>query len=456
MYSDGRGGLLAVLATLVAITVATNTTASLAQPQIGVEFGVGPADTAWVVFGYSATFAVGTALWGGIAARVGIVPALVSGVALLGIGSLLAAIAPTLELVIASRLVQGIGSGAIPTLATALIAGRFDGSDRARAIGVVIAAVGAGQALGPVVGGVLLEVIGWRAAVSIGIVAVPAVVVLARAQRGRVAPVAARRIDWLGAALVAILALGVTFVLNRGPVLGLAPLTIVPLLAALAAGATLWRRATRHDDAFVPSDVVSHPVFRSVVVLGAVGMSAYIGTIVLVPVLGARAYGLDGIGLGLLLLPLAIAAAVSSPNNAWVQDRIGEQATTRLSLGLLAIGPIVIALGATSIGPVALAIGLAGLGTGFGLLNAPLLTRLTHAVSGPRQPVAVGIYNLCFFLGGAVGASISSAIVQAGVELPGVGAAKLPGFTTALLLLAVGPLVAVVLSRGDDGGGPVS
>ena len=77
MDSDGRTALVAALATLVLITVATNTTASLAQPQIGQTFAVGPADTGWVVFGYSATFAVGTALWGGIARRIGIVRSLV-------------------------------------------------------------------------------------------------------------------------------------------------------------------------------------------------------------------------------------------------------------------------------------------------------------------------------------------------------------------------------------------
>ncbi len=441
MQTDGRTALLAVLATLVAITVATNTTASLAQPQIGAAFDAGPADTAWVVFGYSATFALGTALWGGIASRTGIIPALVAGVAMLGIGSAAAAAAPTLELVIGARLVQGLGSGAIPTLSTALIAGRFDGPDRARALGVIIASVGGGQALGPLLGGVLLEFGGWRPAVSIGIVSIPAVVILARSQRGRATAVGHRRIDWIGAGLVAALALSLTFVLNRGP-LGLTPFVGLAAVVSVIATAAVLRRATAHRDAFIPSDVLRNPVFRSVVPLGAVGLSAYIGTIVLVPILGARAYGLDGIALGLLLLPMAIAAAVSSPNNAWVQARIGPLNTTRLALGLLGGAPILIGFGAVPGGPVVLGIALAALGTGFGILNAPLLARLTQAISGDRQPVAVGVYNLCFFLGGAVGASVSSAIVQAGVELPVPGAGGLPGFTTALLVIAVGPLVA--------------
>lgn len=444
MQTDGRAALLAVLATLVAITVATNTTASLAQPQIGEAFGAGPADTAWVVFGYSATFALGTALWGGIASRTGILPALVAGVGLLGIGSAAAAVAPSLELVIGARLVQGLGSGAIPTLATALIAGRFDGADRARALGVIIAAVGGGQALGPILGGVLLELGGWRPAVSIGAVAIPAVVILARSQRGRAATVGHRRIDWPGAILVASLALSLTYLLNRGP-LGLTPLVVGAGVLAVVALVAVLRRAASHRDAFVPADVLRNPVFRSVVPLGALGLSAYIGTIVLVPILGARAYGFDGISLGLLLLPMAVAAAVSSPNNAAVQARIGPLNTTRLALALLGIAPIVIGLGAVPGGPAVLGLGLAALGTGFGILNAPLLSRLTHAVSGDRQPVAVGIYNLCFFLGGAIGASVSSAIVQAGFDLPLLGSSVLPGFTTALLVVGIGPLVAATL-----------
>jgi MFS family permease len=448
--TDGRRTLLAVLATLVAITVATNTTASLAQPQIGLSFDAGPADTAWVVFGYSATFAVGTAVWGGIAARIGLVRALVVGVALLGVGSLLAAIAPSLELLIGSRLLQGFGSGAIPTLSTALIAGRFVGHDRSRALGVIIAAVGGGQALGPLVGGVLIDLIGWRAAVSIGIVAVPAVWVLARSQAGRPADAGVRRrTDWIGAALVALVALGLTFVLNRGPVLGLTPVIVVPALVTAVALLAVVRRASREADAFVPADVLRHPVFRRVVPLGAIGLSAYIGTIVLVPILGSRIYGLDGIALGLLLLPLAIAATLSSPSNARVQARIGTPATTRLALALLALGPVVIGLGAVPFGVWALGPGLVLLGIGFGLLNAPLLSRLTHAIEGPRQPVAVGIYNLCFFLGGAVGAAISSALVQAGADLPGL-ASGLPGFTTAELMLAVGPAIGAVAGRTAD------
>ncbi|MGH2358233.1 MAG: MFS transporter, partial [Candidatus Limnocylindria bacterium] len=428
------------------ITVATNTAASLAQPQIGAAFDVGPADTGWVVFGYSATFAVGTALFGGLAGRFGLVPALVSGVLLLALGSALAVAAPSMEVLIGSRLVQGIGSGAIPTLSVALLARSFDGADRARAIGALVAAVGAGQATGPLLGGVLLEVLGWRAAVSIGIVAAPAVLVLWRSQRGRMEAPSGARLDLIGAALVAVAALGAAFVLNRLPLLGLVPITLVPMVAAVAAGLALWQRSRTRPDAFLPRTVLASPVFRRVTVLGAVGMAAFIGTVVLIPPVASRAYGLSGIGLGLVLLPMAVAAAVSSPNNARVEARLGRRRTTSLSLLALGLGCLTLAGGALTVGLSAMLVALAAIGLGFGLLTAPLLNELTHAFTQADQPVAVGVYNLCFFLGGGLGAAISSALVQAGAELPFIGPNAVPGFATAELLLAVGPLAAAFLS----------
>jgi MFS family permease len=439
--AGGRAGLLAALALLVLITVATNTTASLAQPRIGQAFDVGPAETAWVVFGYSATFAVATALFGGIASHVGLVRALVGGVSLLGVGSIAAALAPSLEILIASRLLQGLGSGAIPTLATSIIARRFEGAERARAIGVVVAAVGAGQAAGPLLGGLLLQTLGWRAAVSIGVIALPAVAILARSQRGRgEAPDQPGRIDWLGAGLVAVVALGASFLLNRLPLVGLVPLTAVPLAIFVAAALILWGRTVRIPAGFLPRSVVLDPTFQRVVGLAAVGMSAYLGSIVLVPILGARLYGLDGIVLGLLLLPMALAAAISSPNNARVQATIGRRATTRISLGATGLGALGLALGALGGGLVVILLALTALGIGFGLLSAPLLNELTHAFAEAHQPVAVGVFNLCFFLAGGVGAAISSAIVQAGLELPFLAGSRLPGFATAEVLLAIAPL----------------
>lgn len=448
--TDGRGLLLALLASLVLVTVATNTTAALAQPDIGIAFAVGPADTGWVVFGYTATFAVATALFGGIAARVGIIHALTGGVLLLAIGSVLAAIAPSLETLIAARLLQGFGSGAIPTLAVALIARRFDGMDRARAIGVFVAAVGAGQAAGPLLGGLLLELFGWRAAVSIGFVVLPAAVVLWLTQE-RAAPRDGRRLDGIGAALVSLVVLAAAFELNRLPLLGFQAVTLGVLAVFVISGAALAAWTARQGDrAFLPPRVLLAPNFGRLVVLGAIGMSTFLGVIVLVPVVAAAAFGLSGFVLGLIALPMALAAAASAPNNAMLLERVGPITTTRLALLCLAAGTVLAGTLGVALGPITFALSLVPLGLGFGILGPPLVNELTARFEGVDQPLALGTYNLGFFLGGAIGAAVSSVLLQIGFDLPFLTVGPVRGFTTAAVLLAVLPLVGAAWLVGAE------
>jgi len=209
-----------VLATLVAVVVANNSASSLAQPAISDAFGAGPADVGWIVFGFGSAFAVATALWGGLTGRFGLGRCLAAGIALFAGGSLVAAFAPTLPLLVAARVVQGAGAGAIPTLSASAIALQFDGPERSRALGTIVASVGLGLAAGPLLGGLTLELVGWQGPVAFGILAAPAAVLLARYPFPR--PTGAV-LDVRGAALVAAGVIGLTFAVNRLPVRGIEP-----------------------------------------------------------------------------------------------------------------------------------------------------------------------------------------------------------------------------------------
>ena len=436
--------MFGVLSALIIIVVANNSAGSLAQPAIGRAFGAGPADVGWVVFGFSATFAVGTALWGGISRRIGLGPSLAIGAGLVAVGSLAAAFAPNLLVLIAARLVQGAGAGAIPTLGTTLVARNFHGPDRARALGAVVASVGTGLAVGPLVGGLALELIGWQANVGLGILAAPAVPVLYVVDRARDPGF---RLDLRGAALIAIAALSATFVLNRLPVLGFGPATLLSLAIVATGGALYVRHSAIHADAFLPRRILGAPAFLQSVLLGSLGMSAFLGSLVLAPSAVARAHSLGGIALGTVLLPMAVCAALASFNSARIQRRLGREAT--IGSGLVALGGGAIALAA--MGPAAplplLALALAPIGAGFGLIGTPILAGLTHAFEGADQALAVGAYNLGFFLGGAAGAAIATAVLQIGLELPIFAGRAVAGYSSAELLLAIGPLVGAAVLR---------
>ncbi|CAN5762016.1 MFS transporter [soil metagenome] len=440
------GLVLGTLAALVVIVVANNSMGSLAQPDIATAFVVGPADVGWVVFGYSVSFAVSTALWGAIGRRFGVGRALAVGIAILALASLAASAAPDLPLLIAARVVQGFGAGAIPTLGNALIGRHYSGPRRTAALGVIVGSIGVGLAVGPLLGGLLLDLAGWRAVVGLGVLTAPTALLILRADR--LPGDAAGRIDLVGAVLVGAAALAAVFLLNRLPVLGLTPLTSGAIvLLALALPAAGWHSLVR-GGSFMPSAVITNPSYRRLVVLGAVGMSAFLGSLVIVPIAVERAQGLAGLELGLVILPMALTSALLSPNNGRITARLGHLRTARLSLAMLALGPVLLALIGAAAPPWVLAAGLMPLGAGFALLNAPLIDQLMTVFEGPLAPVAVGSYNLLFFLGGSFGAALSTAILQARVSLPFLPPdAAEPGFATAALLLAVLPAAAALLLR---------
>ena len=442
--------LLGTLAALVVVVVANNSMGALAQPDIQRDFGIGPADVGWVVFGFSAAFAVATIVWGAIGRRFGVGRSLAIAIGLLSTASLVAALAPDLPTLVGARVLQGAAAGAIPTLGTSLIGARFSGARRAGALGVWIGSVGLGQAIGPLLGGALIDVFDWHAVVGFSVLAAPSLLIVARGHR--VPGDAQARVDVVGAVLIAGAVLSTVFLLNRVPVVGLA----LPSLGALAllaiTLAALGWHIVRRNGRLLPREVILDPTYRRLAALGGIGMSSFLGTLVIMPIAVSLAQGRTGLDLGLLLVPMALTTALVSPNNGRVTRRFGRRTTVRFALAMLALGALSLALlGASAQGDL-IALGMVPLGVGFSLLNPPLVDELMARFEGPLVPVAVGSYNLFFFLGGSIGASLMTALVQRDLHLPLLSDTLGSGYPTVLLLLALVPALAALLA--GRGGAP--
>jgi MFS family permease len=437
--------LLPTVFLVFATAVANTTSGAVAQPEIAEAFGAGAADVGAIVFGYSAAMAMMTAVNGALARRFGLGRCLTIGIGLVAVGALIAVLAPSLPVLVAARVLQGFGAGAIPTLSMALVARRLTGPARARALGLNVAAVGVGFAAGPLVGGVLLEAFGWRGAMALGLLVAPATLIVPRlapepGDRGA-------RLDPIGIALLAVGVAGIVLSINRIPLLGIVPLTAGLVAATLLAWTALvWHSRRVHEPA-LPLRELADPVLRRSMLLGYVGQTAFFGVLVLAPLLAAAGYGVDGFRLGLVLVPMAVAIALVSPRNGRVAERIGRRATTTLSLSVIAIGALALAWLGTGVPLTALEVALVVTGVGFGLLSAPLVNEVTIRFPDARRPLALGIYNLAFFLGSASGGAISTGFVQGRTELPGIASSALVGATSALLVLAALPLLAAAFDQ---------
>lgn len=456
--AGGPGREIWLLGGLTLVTVAGNTSVTLAQPDVARAFGAGPADVGWIVFGYSAAFAVGAVVFGYLGRILPLERALGSGIAIFGVASVLAAFSPNLLFLIGTRILQGLGAGAIPPLSASLVAGRLPEAQRPRGLGIIVAGVASGLALAPIIAGIALDLVGWQPVVALGVLAIPGV----RYLFSSAAPSSrSGGVDLIGIGLVAVGGFSAAYFVNRILLSGLTVATATTLLAAAAATGILVHRSLGQANGsrrrpILPAAVLRSSVFAEVAALGAIGMSVFIGSIVLVPLVAEDRYGVQGLGLGALYLPMGVTAAGASLWNGAVQARIGQRATTALALLLLSAGAMAQALVGFREGPIAQALVLPILGAGFGLLSAPLLNRLTSVFGGLDRPPAVGTYNLCYFLGGALGGAVATGIVQAQVAFPLIPAGPIRPFIGAELILAAAPLVAAVLVgvRASRGGKP--
>ena len=431
--------VLAMVAAAVFLTVANTSASAVSQPAIAETFAAGPADVGWVVFGYSGTFAVTTALYGRLAARFGVGRTLAFGILLLASGSLVAVVAPTLPVVIAARVIQGAGSGAIPTLSVAILTTRFPPERRQFAYGIVTAVVGVAQALGPMIGGLLVDLISWRAAVAIGMLISPVAAFIWYDLPHRGDPT--RRLDYMGAGAVMLMIGGFVYAINRFPVEGATLLTGCAVLVAVLGGVLTVSRAKHHPAPFIPLSVVCDRGFLPLAIAAFAGSASYLGTIVALPSALSRVYEIDAVGIGLVIVPAAASVAVASTMNGLAVRRLGYTATTLVSLLFLLMGTGLLAtLGIENgLGQVALVV--IPLGLGFGLLTPPLVDAVTKRFEGPSQSIAIGIFYLGFFLGGSSGGAATTGIVQRDLSVPLLGS----GFPVGEAGLAAVALAGVIM-----------
>ena len=451
--SSDQRTLVIVLSAMVAVVVSSATAAAIDQAAIAEAFGAGPADVAWVVFGYSAMFAVATVLYASVAARVGVGRSMAIGTLVFGAGAAAAAIAPTLPLVILARMAQGLGSGAIPTLSIALIAARLDGPARIQAIGATVAGVGVGYVLGPVLGGLLLEAVGWRGPLAMGIVIAPAAWLVLRADPAPGDPGA--RVDLRGIVLLGTVAVGWIVTLNRLPLLGVAPLTVGAMTVAILAGWSAVARGRSDPGAIPPRRMTGDRQFRRLLWTGAIGQSTYLGAVVAVPIALARAQDVGGMGFAAVLLPMAIIVAVASPRAGRFGVRYGRRRTSMSALAGLALAAVGMAISGPD-GPIPVVAGLLGLvGLCIAVLQPPIVDEVTEVFGGVDRSLAIGLFYLAYFVGGATGGAVASALIQAGLELPVFAGSAVPGFSTAMIALGVLPAIgAVGLASAPAGPAP--
>lgn len=428
---------------LAVFAVGANSTAIMAAlPSMRSDLGLSPAGVEWAVNAYLVVSAAFIVLGGQAADRFGARLAAMAGLALFGAASCIIATAGTESTLLTGRALQGLAAAfAVPSTLAAVNAD-VPAEGKAAATGAWTGFLMFGFSTGPLLGGALTHVAGWRLIFWLDVpLMLTAVAGLASAgsltanTRGG----HGRRTDWIGFALLATLMVSLVFALHGLPHARTAPLPVViPFALAATALALLLIVEARIEAPLLDLGFFARPGFVMGVVIGSLAMFSIMS---LVLYFNLYAQSRDGLGFtaleaGAALLPLGATLLVLALSAPAVAERIGLRNAMTGGMVLIAIGSAVIATAVSAGGMLLLEIGLFVMGAGLAIPYA-LAPRLALSALAPTQlGQGSGIVNACTFLSGSAGVA------------GGATAAALGGFVAVLMMIALAGVIGAALSRG--------
>jgi EmrB/QacA subfamily drug resistance transporter len=404
-----------------------STIVNIALPAIHRSFHSALSGLQWTIDAYTLVIASLLMLSGSTADRLGRRRVFQCGLALFSLGSLLCALAPSLGMLIAARIIQAIGGSMLNPVAMSIIRNVFeDPRERAQAVGVWGALMGISMALGPVVGGALVDSVGWRAVfivnIPVGIVAIILTALLVPESR---AP-HPRRIDPVGQVLVIVALATLTYAIIQGPEAGwLSTQTIGLFGVSLIAFASLVayelrRREPLLEIRFFRSAPFSGATATAVAVFMAMGGFLFLNTLYLQDV-----RHLSPLEAGLYTLPMAGVMMVVSP----ISGRIVGSFGTRWPLVVGGVAVTASAVMLTQLAPHTsfdyLVAAYILFGVGMGLINPPITNTAISGMPPSQAGVAAAVASTGRQVGVTLGVAVMGSLAAGGVVAIG------PGFTAA-------------------------
>ncbi|NJC06425.1 EmrB/QacA subfamily drug resistance transporter [Sphingomonas kaistensis] len=422
---------------------------NVALPAIRASFSAGASEVQWVVNAYLLPLSALLLLGGALGDQHGRKRLLMLGTALFAAASLLCALAPDLAWLLVGRVIQGIGAALLLPNSLALLNSTFTGEERGRAIGIW-AAVGAGAAaIAPLIGGWLVDHVGWPAIFYINLPLAAGAILIAARFAAESRNEEAARTDYPGALLATLGLLGVTYALTLWSVQMTADPLIIGLGVAglLLLGLFLWVEARRGDRAMMPLAMFANRCFSGTNFLTFLLYGAFGAVMLLLPYVLIEASGYSPLQAGLALTPLAIIIAVASPLMGKLAARIGGRLP-------LTAGPLVVAAGfllATRIeaeSSYALTVlpAVIVLASGMALAVAPLTSTVLGSVDQRHAGTASGLNSAVARTGGLIATALLGAVLAA------EGEALIGAFHIALLAAAAISALAGVIAWLTVGG----
>ena len=396
---------------------------NVALPAIRGSYHASAQEVQWVVNAFLLPLSALLLLGGALGDHYGRRRLLVIGTSIFAAASLVCALAPSLDLLLAARSVQGIGAALLLPNSLALLNAAYSGEARGRAVGIWAAAGAGAAAIAPLIGGWLVDNVGWPSIFYINLPLAAGAVVLAIAFVTESRDAGSGRTDYAGALLATAGLGGVTYALTLWSASGRVSATVIQVAVAGAAvlALFLWVEHRRGGKAMMPLDMFTGRCFAGLNLLTFLLYGAFGAAMLLIPYVLIEAAGYSPVQAGMAMLPLPIILAAASPTMGGLAARMGPRLP-------LSVGPIVVAAGmllATRIGPetsywMGACPAISVMAAGMAIAVAPLTSSVLGSVEERHVGMASGFNSAVARTGGLIATALLGAVLgQSGANLFG-------------------------------------
>ncbi len=405
--------ILAICCMSLLIVGLDSTIVNVALPAIQRELHASVSGLQWIIDAYTLVLASFLMLSGSTADRIGRRRTFQTGLAAFTLGSLLCSLAPGLGWLVAFRMLQALGGSMLNPVAMSIITNTFlDPKERARAIGIWGGVVGISLALGPVVGGVLVDTVGWRGIFWVNIpVGLAAIALTARFVPESRAP-HPRRVDPVGQALVVITLAALVYGIIEGPSRGWSSPEIITCFAVtVAALVGLIAVESRRDEPLIDIRFFRSAPFSGATLIAVSAFAALSGFLLLNTLYLQDVRGYSALVAGLYTVPMAAVTIVCAPLSGRIVGSRGPRLPLLLAGPCIAVSGLMLTQLTATTSMAWLVASYVIFGIGFGFVNAPITNTAVSGMPRTQAGVAAAIASTSRQVGGSLGVAIIGSVV---------------------------------------------
>ena len=380
-------------------------------PEIMLDMEIPPTEldrASWVITGYLLGYTVAISLVARLSDVYGYAHLFRGSLVLFAVASVAVALSSNLSWLVAARVFQALGGGALIPIGLALVTGALPSHRRAMAVGIVGAAAEMGVVLGPLSGGIITDVLGWRWLFWLDVPQAAIILLTLRILRNRPRP--GIRVDYLGGLLLAVALTMLVIALSRRELFSFS--SPIPYMMAIGGAAALVGLVLHQRRTDQP--LLSPVLFRSGAALAAMCTKLLVGSaliiaMVTVPLMADTVLGKSPLEGGLRLMRLTSAIPIGALLGGYLAYRVGPRLVTVVGLTLAAVGLILMSGWGLDIADPQLSLHLALVGLGFGLVIAPIFVTAMDAGPPDYQATAASLVTVARMIGMALGLAALSA-----------------------------------------------